>query len=310
MSQTCSPSSREYSKQLAHQFVTEFGLADKQLFEIGCGDGEFLKYLEEDGVQTVGIEPSAPFAKLAQEKGLAIRVEYFDDTTTLAPDSFDAFASRAVFEHLKDPHEILRNVKKVLKEGGVGMIEVPSFEKAIRDRRYYDVFSDHVAYYTKRTLILLLERHGFEILKAFNAFEGEFIVVYFCKNAMASIEGFAQDFNAYRAQFRSTLDDLKRRGKRTAIWGAGGKGNAVLSVCDVRHDDIVFVIDSAPHKIGKYTIGSHFPIVSPDTLRADRPDAIIISAMAFSEEIRKILKEKYAYAGEVYVISPMLRRVL
>ncbi|MDD9954375.1 MAG: class I SAM-dependent methyltransferase [Candidatus Woesearchaeota archaeon] len=306
MAQTFSEHSRAYSKRLAEEFVQKYNLQGKSLFEVGCGDGEFLKYLKDAGMDTLGIEPSAPFAKLAEEKGLTIRIEYFGDETPLQPDTHDAFASRAVFEHLKNPHEVLRNVKKVLKEGGIGIIEVPSFEKAIKDNRYYDIFSDHVAYYTKRTMMKLLEEAGFEILEAYNEFEEEYIVVVFRKNSAYHLQHFVDDAQTYKDTFRTTLDTLK--GKNIVLWGAGGKGNALLSLCNIGKDDITYVVDADPHKKGRFTIGHHFEIKHPDVIKEDKPDVVIISAMAFKDEILQMLRD-YNYRGKIYLIAPTLHEV-
>jgi len=309
MTQSFSKQNQEYLMDISTRFVKRFNLFGKKLFEIGSGDGEFLLKFKEQGLNVVGIEPSLTFSKRA-EKGLVILKEYFNKNTTLKEKSFDAIVSRAVFEHLKNPHSVLEGITKVLKESGVGLIEVPNFEKSIKERRYYDVFSDHVAYYTKKTLIKLLELHNFEIVEIFNTFNDEFLVVFFRKNQNYSVNKFIKDFAIYKKDFRKTLDKLKKENKTIAFWGAGGKGNAILSLCDIRKEEIKHVIDSDINKIGKHTIGTHIKIVSPSILYKEKIDTIIITAMAFASEIIQDLKSKYNYKGRIFVISPKLTEVI
>lgn len=97
--------------------------------------------------------------------------------------SVDPVASRAVFEHLKNLNEVLQSAWTVLGDGSAGVIEVPSFDNAINERRYYDVFSVHLGYCTKHSLIGHLGLNGFEIVKLFNEFDGKYIAAYFRKIA-------------------------------------------------------------------------------------------------------------------------------
>ena len=91
------------------------------------------------------------------------------------------------------------------------------------------------------------------------------------------------------------------------MWGAGGKGNALLSTGNLNTSIISFIVDSDPNKIGKYTRGSHIPIKSPSELD-DEVDAIIISAIAFKNEILKELTKKN-FTGDIYLISPRLHKI-
>lgn len=298
----------EYVDWLSDKFISTFNLSGKKLFEIGCGDGQFLKLFDEKNVITKGFEPSKVFFDEAKKKNLDVINDYFT-SKVVKKDEFDAFVSRAVFEHLKNPNEILRDIFFALKDGGVGLIEVPSFEKAIKQRRYYDVFTDHVAYYTKQSLGMLLERNGFELVESFNSFNDEFIVAFFRKNISYSLPHFIKDFENYIKTFQKDFIKLQQDYSSIAMWGAGAKGNALLSMAGFTDKDIDYVIDSDPFKIGKYTIGSHIPIVSPELLLEKKPDVIILTALAYADEIVSLIKNKYNFKGRIFTISPELKEV-
>jgi hypothetical protein len=53
------------------------------------------------------------------------------------------------------------------------------------------------------------------------------------------------------------------------------------------------VIDSAVFKQNKYTPATHIPIVSPKNLVSEPPDAVIIIAASYSDEVAKNLMESF-----------------
>ncbi len=57
---------------------------------------------------------------------------------------------------------------------------------------------------------------------------------------------------------------------------------------------IRYVVDSAPFKQGKYTPATHIPIVSADSLRSAPVKAVIIMAASYSDEVARIIREKFS----------------
>lgn len=309
MTTSFSDSMTLYRQSLAKRFVEDYKLQNKRLFEIGCGDGQFLRFFKDLGVKELGIEPSKAFFDLARKKDLNLLNCYMSDDIPLEENSFDAFVTSAVFEHLKNPSEVLQAAKKVLKIGGIGLIEVPSFEKSLKDMRYYDIFSDHVAYYTKKSLSNLVIRQGFEVIELFSSFNDEFLVIIFKKKEDLPLSEFISGFENYKLSFQKVLSTIISDGKKIVVWGAGGKGIALLSMCGVSNSDVECVVDSDVYKIGKFTLGSHIEIKHPDELLQIKPDVIILTSLAYEEEIKSILKNKYHYGGELFVIYSGLRKV-
>ncbi len=87
---------------------------------------------------------------------------------------------------------------------------------------------------------------------------------------------------------RAILDfliDAKRQGKRIVGYGAPGKGNTLLNYCGIRTDFLDFTVDRNPLKQGKYTPGTHIPILAPDAIRQARPDYIFILPWNLKDEI-------------------------
>jgi D-arabinose 1-dehydrogenase-like Zn-dependent alcohol dehydrogenase len=96
----------------------------------------------------------------------------------------------------------------------------------------------------------------------------------------------------------------KAAGKRVAVWGAGGKGISAIAIG--RLSGIAYVIDSDPFKQGLFTPVSHLPVVSPAHLAEDPVDAIILTALAYKQEILAELRGKMSFAGEIAILAEEL----
>lgn len=299
---------QDYQKWQAGDFVKYFNLKGKSAFEIGCGDGMFASFLNKYGLKTIGVEPSKPFYNLAKKK-IKVLNQYLNKKTSLEKKNYDAFVSRQVFEHLTNPNQVLRDAKLYLKPNGVGLIEVPSFLTTIKDNRYYDIFRDHVAYYTKYTLQYLLTKNNFQVIRIFHSADDEYLTAYFKNHGCYGDELrlFSTNYTNYKNSVKKLFNLHKN--KKIAVWGAGGKGIALLSMCNISPKHILFVIDSDPHKQGKYTAGSHILIKSPNEVNFKKLDLIVISAVMYQKEIIKDLKSKYNYKNEIALVAPEQRIV-
>jgi len=95
--------------------------------------------------------------------------------------------------------------------------------------------------------------------------------------------------------FVNFLADAKRQGKTVAAYGAAAKGNTLMNFAEIGSDLIQYVVDKNPAKQGKFMPGSHIPIVSPEALRSQRPDYLVILPWNIVAEV----KQQNAQLGEL-----------
>ena len=86
--------------------------------------------------------------------------------------------------------------------------------------------------------------------------------------------------------------ELARTGQTFAVWGAGHQG-FTLAATTCLGQTARYIIDSAPFKQGRYAPASHLPIVSPEQALADPPDAILIAAPGYTEEIADEIRRRF-----------------
>lgn len=138
------------------------------LLDIGCSTGEFMNIAREFGFRTTGIEPQKRAAEIAREKyGLNVINKDFLGTKW-QNDTPDVVTMIHLLEHLPDPSEVLRKVKRILSPNGIVVIEIPYLSLLWTPllRRHHPIFEgSHLIFFTKESIVSLLKAEGFRILR-------------------------------------------------------------------------------------------------------------------------------------------------
>jgi len=145
-----------------------------RLLDYGCGEGILLQKAIDAGWNAIGYDIGAPAIASCQRRGLPV-VNAPDD---IAEMKFDVIFLSHVFEHLIDPSHTLEYLKTKLTPNGLLCLEVPNagslrallsppvFTDWLGFDERYRAFPIHLSYFTSRTLLRLLEKHGVEVERA------------------------------------------------------------------------------------------------------------------------------------------------
>jgi SAM-dependent methyltransferase len=105
-----------------------------------------------------GIEPSADAARVAQSRGVTMLGPTASAAvrSPVTPRDFDAIVSFDVFEHLNDPVATLRDLRQLLRPGGIMLIETGDTDTPLWRRmgtRYpYAAYVDHVGLFNRSSI--------------------------------------------------------------------------------------------------------------------------------------------------------------
>ena len=98
-------------------------LMRSRVLDIGCHNGEFLHFLGDRIVDSVGIDPLATEAKT---DSYVLHKGAFHPPTRFTSGSFDAIVLLATLEHMKETRKIAMECARIIRPGGRVVITVPS----------------------------------------------------------------------------------------------------------------------------------------------------------------------------------------
>jgi SAM-dependent methyltransferase len=286
-----SPEMGEFRLKQFGEFVRRFSLVGKKVFEIGAGRGEYLALMVQAGADAYGIEHAQASVESCTARGLNVSRGFIDhETDTIAGGPFDAFFILNFLEHHPDPVGTLKGMHRNLAPGGIGIVEVPNFDMMLRDKLFSEFTTDHLLYFTRDTLATTLRLSGFDVPEISEVWHEYILSAVVRKREQLDLSSLREQQARLETELRAYLQRFPR--KLVAIWGAGHQALALMALMNLA-GSIKYVVDSAPFKQGKYTPATHIPIVSPDTLRTDPVQAVIVMAASYSDEVARTLRTMF-----------------
>lgn len=298
---------QQYATDLTQRLIERYNLRGKDIVEIGCGKGDFLRQICRAGDNRgVGFDKSfvPDPVRDALDPNVRFVVDFFG--AAYAHEPADLIVCRHVLEHIEDPRAFIADLRRVIgnHRRPVVYFEVPNALWTLRDLGIWDIIYEHCSYFSPASLVHLFETSGFETLDVREEFGGQFLAIearpasgsvplsaqmrldFDCM--MRDVTAFGDNYRAKVAHWRARLGALAEQRRRVVVWGAGSKGVTFLNVF---HDQgaIEYVVDINPRKQGKYVAGSGQQVVEPAFLRSYQPEVVIVMNALYVDEIRQML---------------------
>ena len=291
---------RDFRIDQFSRFIDRYFLLGKKVLEVGCGRGEYLSLLRHCGADPYGLEQSRGSVEACLAEGLKVSRGFLEQSDTRLDNApFDAFIILNFLEHLPDINTVLRGICTNLADGAVGLIEVPNFDMMVKKNLFSEFTRDHLFYFTRDTISETVKRCGFEILECTEVWHEYIISAVVRKRARLDLG----QFHHHQTKLKRAIDEFTNQfgQSKVAIWGAGHQAFALLSLLDMA-DKIRYVVDSAVFKQGRFTPATHIPIVPPETLETDPVDAVIVMAASYSDEVARIIRERFDKELKVSIV--------
>ena len=294
----CSPEMREFRLKQFSEWIKEFQLQNAKILEVGCGKGEYLEIMRDAGGKVFGTEHLDESVKVCREHGLNVEPIYFEHgDEQLKNGPFGGFFILNWLEHSPDLHTFLQGIRNNLTPDAAGLVEVPNFDMMLKKGLSAEFTADHLYYFTEESFRVTLESCGFQVLSCRPVWHDYILSA----NVRRKQPLDASLFSRKQQTLVQEIDAFVNRYAKTAIWGAGHQALAVMAMAGLDRK-ICYVVDSAPFKQGKFTHATHLPIVPPDQLKTDPPDAVLVMCAGFSDEVTRILREQYDPAIRIGIL--------
>jgi hypothetical protein len=287
------------------------------------------------GLPVLGVEPAANIAQVAERKGIPTRCDFFGQkfAQQLVDEGLraDVLHANNVLAHVPDVNGLAAGIAIILKPQGLAVIEVPYVRDLIDNCEFDTIYHEHLCYFSLTALDRLFTRNGLRIIDVehISLHGGSLrLSVAHDKTArsprvmdvLASEQSagmltfeyyrdFADRIKVLQSELTVVLRRLKSEGKRLAAYGASAKGSTLLNVFGIGADVLDFVVDRSTVKQGRFTPGTHLPILSPEALLERRPEYVLLLTWNCADEILA-QQARYREAGGRFIIPIPAVRVV
>lgn len=292
---------RQHVSQLADGIARPGGF----LVDIGSNDGLLLSQVQERGMRALGIDPAQNLAAEATARGQLTLPAFL--TPSLAHAVRRVIAQPAtvtalnVFAHADNLDAICEAVRILIEPGGTFVFEVAYLLDVLEKNEIGTLYHEHTSHHHVGPLVALFRKHGMVLTRVERvASQGGSIRGYVRVGgmpdgtipALIELEDAIPDMllmwpervrrekealNAIVHQYRSEI----------AIYGAPARLTTWAYTMDLSRLNVTAVFDDEPRKIGKYSPGLRWPIVSSSELMKLNPPAILVSAWPYLSDIKR-----------------------
>jgi len=273
------------------------------VLDVGSNRGSFAKaFLDKaPNASLVAVEPDERYADSAAGLPRTFLIQSRIEDTNLEDGVFDIVHSCHTIEHLARPFAALRGHARVLKDGGLLVIDAPNIALIGGDDIVEEWFIDkHLYHFSHVTLSRMIEAAGFIIIARPDPGDAINLLYVARKTGAAKTEcaanlaeaGHARELLAnYRRTRAANLSALTLAaaeinalaGKRVALWGAGRLFDSLVLAGGFDPKSLALLIDTHLAALVPERHGVK-PCV-PAALKTQKVDVIVIMSRGFAAEI-------------------------
>jgi len=327
-----SPGQKEHLRHLAININEEFNIENDLIIDIGGNDGTLSKYFNDLGNYSINVDPAGNLAKYSRRKGVRTIISLMNtEVANYILGEFGeakAITSTNSFAHIDDLPGLTRNIKQLLKEEGVFILEVPHLLSLMKSNQFDTIYFEHLSYFSLKSLIYLFKEAGLDLFRVEKIpIHGGSIRAYIKKNRKPedSVQTLLEEEEKYglykydtylefegkirsiKEEFVEFLMELKKEDKLVCGYGAAAKGTVLLNYCGIDLSLIKCIYDNSPTKIGKLVPGVHIPVVSEELLYRDHPNYLVLLPWNWFDIIYLKEKKFVDYGGRWILVIPKLK---
>ena len=287
-----------------------------KILEIGSNDGYLLNQFKKITKNILGVDASKFMTQLANKKGIKTKNLIFDiknsNKCLLNGEKINIIIANNVLNHSNDPLNFIKGVKNIIDNKGTFVFELPYWVNLVKEKKFDQIYHEHVSYFTVKYSKYLLNKAGFKITNIEETeYHGGSIRIYSSINKnqkenkivkkYISMENslkifkektyinFMNDLNRKKLKFLKRIINYKLKGYKIIGVGAAAKGNTFLNFIGINSQLMDFITDASKYKIGKYTPLTRIPIFSDNKIKSIKRKICLIP---LAWNLEKFIKTK------------------
>lgn len=176
--------------EVADNVLTNYSInQNRTLFDIGCGEGFFMSFLEKLGWSVFGTDYSEA-GIIAQNPHLFEKVTFGNAETDLINrielgEKYTLVNLGNILEHVTDPVYLIRLLKNLVDKDGILRIVVPNdtsefqglLKSVGKSNDEWYCAPDHLSYFNFNSLNNFVSREGFSVIESFGDFPIEMFLM-------------------------------------------------------------------------------------------------------------------------------------
>jgi SAM-dependent methyltransferase len=314
--------------------------------DIASNDGTLLNFYNEN-IQCIGFDPSDVAKKSKNYNKNKILINDFFNSVSfnrISKKKAKIISCISMFYDLEDPKTFLYEVKEILDENGIFVIQLGYMPLMMELNEFGHISHEHLCYYTFKNLIDLLDSQNFEVFDVdINDCNGGSIRMYITHKGektklkcpsnlinignlklqsllLQEIKGNYSQLETYikfknrieklKNETVNWLNDQKKQGKKVIGYGASTKGNVLLQYYSIDQDLLPYIAERSPEKFGLCTSGTGIPIISEDEMRNMKPDYLFALPWFFISNFIEREKKLMQDNGTKFVIPQPSLKIL
>jgi len=298
--------------------------------DLGANDCTMIS-MYPNNLTRIGVEPATNIDWSGVDNSIKIINDYFSKDVVLKNTNgkkVKIISSTAMFYDFDDPNIATRDIKELLDEDGVCVIQVSYLLNTISDMNFYDVVHEHLEYYSLESINYLMEKNGLSIFGASTNFVNggslRILVTHKENNIPKSNRYYeileeekkwklrnSSTYVEYREKISSIVKRTKEfiskeveNGGKVIGLGASTKGNVLLQMCEIGKELLPYISERNKEKVGLRTLGTDIEIISEEEARKQNPSAMLVIPWNFKEEIVNREQQYIKNGGKLLFIMP------
>ena len=307
----------DHVKKIVRKCSALVKLKSKQyVLDIGSNDATLLNFYANDIIK-VGVDPLVNKYKKFYKK-INYKISNFfkikDIEKIKIKKKFKIISALSVFYDLRDPNKFIKEIKKILDDKGVFVLEHVDLYYIIKNNIFDTICHEHLIFYSSKIIIEIMKNNGLKVFNhEYNEINGGSSRYYIChskanfkvsKNIKKvllreNLQGIGLK-KTYKLFFTKILNEkikliklikkIKNEKQDIHGYGASTKGNVLLQFYNINNKVVNYIADRNPLKWNSFTPGTRIKIISESQSRKIKPHFYLVLPWHFKNEI--LIREK------------------